>query len=432
MKTGTTTTSSIDVKAREIDFVTRFSKNWQALKDILGITNTIEKENGTVLRSYEAKSVNGLQDSVAEGEEIQYTEFEVVEKLHEDIEVKKYAKGTTIEAVNKFGATVAIEKTDEAFLNELQTKVLDDFYTFLKSGLLVSAESSFAMALAMAKARVIDKFNKIRKNVTEVVGFVNVLDVYKYIGAQNITVQTMFGLQYLQDFMGYKTLFLLSEPDIPQGMVIATPVDNIDLYHINPANSDYSKLGLHYTVDGETNLIGFHANGNYSTAVGEVFALMGMKLWAEYIDAVSVVTVTDNFSALTVQSEIDSFGELYGGKVASDLQTNVAVGNGTISGTLKFIEGGLAESGPLAGDGYFLALKWSNPNAAVTSLKVGLVPSASGMDLVECLSDTDRNGVFKVTNKDTQKVVIVQSNGSIETRQQFALRDLVLENPLGA
>ena len=142
----------------------------------------------------------------------------------------------------------------------------------------------------MAKGLVIDKFNKMRRTVTEVVGFANVLDVYQYIGGANITVQTAFGLQYVKDFMGYSTLFLLSEPDIARGKVIALPVENIDLYYIDPSDSDFAKLGLEYRVDGETNLIGFHANGNYSTAVGESFALMGMTLWAEYLDGIAKVT----------------------------------------------------------------------------------------------------------------------------------------------
>jgi hypothetical protein len=128
------------------------------------------------------------------------------------------------------------------------------------------------------------------KSASEIVGFVNVLDVFKYLGNANVTIQTQFGLQYIKDFMGYSTLFLLSAPNIPEGTVIATAVENIDLYYINPANSDFAKLGLSYTTDGETNLIGFHANGNYNTAVGEVFALMGMKLWAEYLDAIAVIT----------------------------------------------------------------------------------------------------------------------------------------------
>ena len=130
-----------------------------------------------------------------------------------------------------------------------------------------------------------------QKDVTSVVGFANILDAYDYLGAAEITVQTRFGIQYVEDFMGYSTLFLLSDPDIAQGTVIAVPVENIDLYYVDPGDSDFAKLGLDYTVEGETNLIGFHARGNYSTAVGETFALMGMALWAEYLDGIAVVTV---------------------------------------------------------------------------------------------------------------------------------------------
>ena len=43
----------IEVKAREIDFVTSFGKNLKALLDILGITRMIRKENNSVLKTKE-------------------------------------------------------------------------------------------------------------------------------------------------------------------------------------------------------------------------------------------------------------------------------------------------------------------------------------------------------------------------------------------
>ena len=106
------------------------------------------------------------------------------------------------------------------------------------------------------------------------------------------------------------------------------------------------------------------------------------------------------------------------------MQSDVSVSGNLISGELKFIEGGLSPAGPLSGDGYFLALHWSNPDATATSLKVGLVPSASGMDLVECISDTDRNGVFKVTDPENQVFKMVQSNSGHTNVQTFSLRGL--------
>lgn len=294
-KAGLTTAADINVTAREVDFVTRFAKNWDTLRNILEIMRPIEKAPGTKLVSYKTKMKSeALQGgaSVGEGEEIPYTEFEIKPVYYEEITVEKYAKATSIEAVTKYGAAVAVEKTDDAFLNELQKNVLGRFYTFLKTGTLTGKEATFQMALAMAKGKVIDKFNKMNCTVTDVVGFVNVLDVYQYLGATDITIQTAFGFQYVKDFMGYSTVFLLSEPDIPRNTVIALPVENIDLYYVNPSNSDYAKLGLQYTTDGETNLIGFHAQGDYTHAVGECFALLGMRLWAEYIDGIAVITVS--------------------------------------------------------------------------------------------------------------------------------------------
>lgn len=94
------------------------------------------------------------------------------------------------------------------------------------------------------------------------------------------------------------------------------------------------------------------------------------------------------------------------------------------------MEGGLSPAGPLAGDGYFIALKWANPASGVTSLKVGLVPSATGMDLVECINDTDRNGVFKVTPNLNQQFVIRVANAdeSKVTTKRYTLAGLKFED----
>lgn len=294
-KDNLTVAADFAVQAREIDFVTRFGKNWDTLREIMGIMRPIVKTPGTKLTAYEATMKGTLQGgaSVGEGEEIPYTEFEVNPVAYDDITLEKYAKAVSIEAVNKWGAEIAIQKTDEAFLNELQSVVMNRFYTFLQTGRLTSAESTLQMAIAMAIGNVKNKFATMHRDVTSIIVWVNTIDAYRYLGAANITVQSAFGIDYIENFMGADKLILSSE--IPSGKVIATPAENIDLYYINPGNSDFAKLGLNYTVEGETNLIGFHANGDYSHAVGESFALMGMALWAEYLDGIAVVTVDDSF-----------------------------------------------------------------------------------------------------------------------------------------
>jgi hypothetical protein len=300
-KTGLTTAAQFTTEAREVDFVTRFSDNWDALRKIMGIMRPIRKTPGTKLISYKA-TVDGTLaggTSVGEGEEIPFTKLKVAPTTYGDIEVAKYAKSVTIESVTKYGAEVAVEKTDEAFINALQTQVLTDFYTFLGTGSLkVTGEKSWQRALAMGKAKVLEKFAGMDKDVTEVVGFANILDAYDYLGDKDITVQTAFGVNYIENFLGYRTLFLLPTKYIAQNKVIATPVENIDLYYIDPGDSDFGKMGLNYTVKGETNLIGVHAEGDYSRATGNMYALMGMKLWAEYLDGIAVATFTKPAAAV--------------------------------------------------------------------------------------------------------------------------------------
>lgn len=317
-KANLTKAANINARVREIDFVTRFNTTWEALRNILGIMRPIRKAPGTRLTAYTA-SVTLQSGAVGEGEEIPYSLATVTPVAYQDISIDKYAKAVSIEAVNKYGAEAAVAKTDDAFRTELTKNVMTRFFSFLNTGALTGAESTYQMALAMAKAKVIDKFNKMRKDVTEIVGFVNVLDVYKYIGAANITVQTQFGFNYVKDFMGYNTLFLMSAPDVPQGKVIALPVENIDLYYVDPSDSDFAKLGLDYAVQGETNLVGFHVEGNYNTAVGETFAIIGMTLWAEYLDGIAIIDVgTESFTAVETTTGKNPAAEMWYEKDANN------------------------------------------------------------------------------------------------------------------
>lgn len=302
-KENLTKTTDIKVNPREVDFVTRFSRNWEHLRDILGIMRPIKKAPGTVLKSKYATLT--LQDgNIGEGEEIPYSKAEIKTKDYATITIEKYAKGVSIEAIKDYGYDVAVQMTDDEFLFQLQSNVTNRFYKYLNGGELASEETTWQKALAMAMGQVLNKFKLMHRTATRVVGFVNVLDLYDYLGGAQITVQSEFGFNYIKNFMGYDTVFLLSEDEIQRGRVIATPVENIVMYYVDPADSDFARAGLEFTVDGETPLLGFHTQGNYSTAVSEAFAIMGVTLFAEYIDGIAVIDVdaTPTLGTLTVQS----------------------------------------------------------------------------------------------------------------------------------
>lgn len=287
--TNTITTSDISLTAREIDFVTRFERNIESLNEILGIMRPIRKVLGTKLVASKA-SVTLQSGEVAEGEEVPLSKVEITPVTYADITLEKYRKAVTAESVAKFGPAIASQKTDDAFILELQGNILDDFYEFLQTGTLTGEEETFQMAIAMAVAKVKDKFKKLRRDYGNIIAFVNTLDVGRYLGGAAITVQNANGIEYVKDFLGVQTMIISSE--IPENTVIAVPADNIVEYYIDPADGGFAELGLNYTTGmSDLNLIGVHKEGNYGRVMGETHAVVGLKLFAEYIDAIAVHTI---------------------------------------------------------------------------------------------------------------------------------------------
>ena len=287
---NTITTQQFSINPREVDFVTSFGREITALTEVMGISRPIRKANGTMLT---AKRATGeLQSgSVAEGDLIPLSQFEVEPVDFQPIELLKYRKAVTIEAIEKYGLETAVGMTDEEFKVQLQDDVLAQFYNFLLTGQLTSEETTFQMAVAMAIGRVKDAFKKMHRSATGVAVFANTLDVYEYLGGAQITVQTAFGMDYVENFLGADILFFSSE--VPRGRVIATPVNNLNVYYVDPADSEFAQAGLAYTTDADVPYIGFHTEGVYQRAQSESYAIMGLTIFAEYLNAVAVITITD-------------------------------------------------------------------------------------------------------------------------------------------
>ena len=95
--------------------------------------------------------------------------------------------------------------------------------------------------------------------------------------------------------------------------------------------------------------------------------------------------------------------------------------DGEITGNLAYIDTGSLP--PVWGDGNFLALDFTNIDSDATSVKVGMEPSVSS-GLVEL--DEDHNAIMKVTDKNKQKVVVIQSNDTFSFKQSFGLSGLTL------
>jgi len=233
-----TNSAMLDTAIREQDFVTSFSRNWNSLMDIMSVTRMIRKEPGSTLKYRRAavqlltasggsidrvnfktgeedddgltlsatnpianwhsnNTVNnassyftGLVDrlteynpqyatfghtsNIAEGETIPYSWGTVADVYFGELNVDKYAKAVSLEAINQWGYDSAVAETDAEFLNELQNLVLSDFYAFLQkcgseTGNAAAAASeggntqTWQQCLALAKGKCLNAFQKMHR-----------------------------------------------------------------------------------------------------------------------------------------------------------------------------------------------------------------------------------------------------------------------------
>ncbi len=143
-------------------------------------------------------------------------------------------------------------------------------------------------------------------------------------------------------------------------------------------------------------------------------------------DSLFIATVADDFmdkATIAPESQGNSVFEV----PVSDIQgSDLTVANGAVTGTSKWLSG---NNGITAkwGAGNFIVLKWSDIDPKATSIKVGLEPSA-GSGMVECYEDLDRNGLFKITNKNIQKFKMIVSDGVHSRVQYLDLSGLTLQS----
>ena len=421
-------TKAQDMKRiREVDFVNQFTHSSLAkLIEVLGVTRKIPMMEGTTMYVYAMNGSLANDGTVGEGEIIPLSEIEQTKTPVGEITLKKWRKGVSAEAIKKSGYATAVVETDAKLVSLVQNSIRSDLFTFLNGDIMGETSvvgSTLQKALAQAWGQLQVLFED---DTAQAVYFVNPLDVADYLASANITVQTAFGMNYVEDFLGLGTLIMSSR--ITEGTFVATAKENIIMYYLtmNGDIADAFKL----TAD-DLGYIGINSGyQNNERAQIESLVMDGIQFLVEYAGGVVKGSIDDSFlTDLTVAPDADDKTYPWTDKTPGDFQSDVAVSGGKITGELKFMEGGLSPSGPLAGDGYFLALKYSNFASGLTynNVKVGLVPSASGMALQTLDSDCD--SVFKVTDIKSQKVKVVQSdNAGHKNIQLFDLSGLELES----
>jgi hypothetical protein len=284
---NTTLTTDLE-PAISIDHTSRLVENIQSLQEVLGITEMQPMAAGTQIKQYKLTKVNS-PDQVAEGEVINLTKIKRTLANTYELKLNKYRRLTTAEDIQKVGHDTAVNKTDGKLIGEVRKDIKANFFTMLGTGTGTAKGTNLQTTLSALWGKLKIRYEDI--DATPVF-FINPEDVADYLGTAQITMQTVFGLNYIESFLGLGTAILSSK--ITKGAPVATVKENLNGAYV-PASGDVAQdFGL--TFD-ESGLVGMCHNIASDRASIDTLILSGALFYPEELDGVFKGTITPSTGA---------------------------------------------------------------------------------------------------------------------------------------
>ena len=270
-------------RVRVADFNLQFTGNLQKLTEALGVTRKIAVQEGAALKMLKVTGTLA-SGTVAEGELIPLSKYTTEEVPVGEVKLNKWRKGTTAEAILKGGYDQAVGATTDKMVKDIQKTIRGDLFNFMKTGTGTATGTTLQAALANGWGKLAVLFED---DAVETVFFLNPMDVADYLGTAQVDMQTLFGMNYIKNFLGLGDVFLNSS--VPAGKYYATAKENIVLYYVNVGAGDIrSAFGL--TTD-ETGYIGINEYADKDTARVIDLVMSGVTFFPERKDGIVVGTI---------------------------------------------------------------------------------------------------------------------------------------------
>lgn len=333
-------------KVREVDFVEQFSGNiLPKLQEALGVTRQIPMIEGTTMYVYKTAGALVNDGNVPEGEIIPLSQYERTKEAVGEITLKKWRKASSAESIKKSGYDEAVTMTDAKLLNDVQKGIRTDFFEFLNGldGAVVAGDTlQKVLAGTWGQLQVL-----FEDDAVEAVHFINPLTISEYLATAQITMQTAFGMQYVEDFLGLGTVVMNS--NVAEGTVISTAKENIIMYYL--AMSGDVARAFELTADA-TGYIGIKSGyQNEERAQIESLIMSGIQFLVEYADGVVVgqIDSTPTLGSVTVTSTA--------GTAVGD--SNIAMSGYTLGTGEKYVYKTAKDNAPTVKYGQKLGSTWT-------------------------------------------------------------------------
>ena len=270
-------------RVRVADFNLQFTGNLRKLTEALGVTRKIAVQEGATLKMLKVTG-SLASGNVAEGELIPLSKYKTEEVAVGEVKLNKWRKGTTAEAILKGGYDQAVGATTDKMVKDIQKTIRGDLFTFMATGTGTATGTTLQAALANGWGKLAVLFED---DAVETVYFLNPMDVSDYLGTAQVEMQTLFGMNYIKNFLGLGDVFLNS--NVPEGKYYATAKDNIVLYYVNVGAGDI-KAAFGLTTD-ETGYIGINEYPDKDTARVIDLVMSGVTFFPERKDGIVVGTI---------------------------------------------------------------------------------------------------------------------------------------------
>ena len=270
-------------RVRMVDFNLQFTGSLRKMIEALGVTRKIAVQEGAALKML---TVTGTLENgtVAEGDLIPLSKYETVETPVGEVKLNKWRKATTAEAILKGGFDQAVGATTDKMVKDIQKTIRTGLFDFMATGTGTATGAGLQAALANGWGKLSVLFED---DAVETVYFLNPMGVADYLGTTQVTMQTAFGMTYIENFLGLGTVFLNSS--VPQGKYYATAKDNIVMYYVNVGSGDI-RASFNLTTD-ELGYIGINEYPDNDTARVLNLVMSGVTFFPERKDGIVVGTI---------------------------------------------------------------------------------------------------------------------------------------------
>jgi hypothetical protein len=271
-----------------IDFVNQFGYSVKKLQEALGVTRLQSMKQGNQIQTYkfgitkpkDAQDKDVDPASIGEGETIPLTKITREVASTYTVGFSKYRMGTTIEAVQKYGYDLAVEKTQQQMLQDIQKDIRAKFFSYLGTAPNdLGTVGDLQDAYGKVYGKLLSEFDT---DTPQIIMFINPVDAGNYLGTAAIQngQGVAFGLTLLKGFLGGNFDVILNA-SVPAGTFYATVKDNINLQYID-VNGESSKLFQNKTVTtDETGLIALVQDDTIENLSNESVIYQGINLFAE-------------------------------------------------------------------------------------------------------------------------------------------------------